>query len=284
MTALLAVFLPLALAYAAALQWIWDLWWLEGSYYSHGPLLPLLAAFVAWSWRAQWRAHAAHFDGRGWWLLGPGLFGHLVGAALTIDSLSAASLVLSLPGAAWLALGAARMRELWPVLGLCAFAVPLPLFASGRLAFELKELAVTGGLGLANALGLGGVRQGASLFVPGQSEPLLVEDPCGGLRSLLALTTLAYCFAFLVARGRHLRRVWIMFVAVPLALALNVLRIAFLCFAAKWWGVAAASTSLHDLANAGVWLAALAVLIALDRLLTRDRLTTRDRSTARGNR
>lgn len=267
MKALLLVFLPLALAYSAALQWVVDLWLLPDSYYSHGPLIPLVAVVVVWCWRPQWRARAAHFDGRGWWLLAPGLLGHLIGAALTIDSLSAATLVLTVPGAVWLAIGAGRARVLWPVLGLVVFAVPLPLFASGRLGFELKELAVTGGLGLANALGFGGARTGASLFVPGQSQPLLVEDPCGGLRSLLALTTLAYCFAFLLSSRRDKRRVWLLLLAMPLALGLNVLRIAFLCFAAKWWGTAAASTSVHDVANAGVWALALLVLIGLDRWL-----------------
>jgi exosortase len=271
MTALLAIVLPLLVAYAAALQWIWDVWWLPESYYSHGPLLPLVAAAVVWLWRGRWRALPARFDPRGWWLLAPGLLGLLVGAALTIDSLAAMSLVLSVPGAVWLVLGGARTALLWPVLGLVAFAVPLPLFASGSLAFELKELAVRGGLELANLLGLGGTREGAHLAVPGQSEPLLVEDPCGGLRSLLALTTLGYCFAFLMTSTPSRRRIWLLLAAVPLALLLNVLRIAFLCFAAKWWGTAAASTTVHDLANTAVWIVALGALIVLDRGLERAR-------------
>ncbi|MEZ5965811.1 MAG: exosortase/archaeosortase family protein [Planctomycetota bacterium] len=265
MTAALVVFLPLVVAYAVTLQWVWDLWFLPDSYYSHGPLLPLLAAFVVWRWRARWRAVPARFDLRGWWLLGPGLLGHAVGAALTVDSLSAATLVLAVPGAVWLAVGSARARVLWPVLALTAFAVPMPLFASGRIAFELKELAVTLGLGLANALGLAGTRSGANLFVPGQSQPLVVEDPCGGLRSLLALTTLGFCFAFLLPGERGWRRLWLLVASVPLALVLNVLRIAFLCFAAKWWGVPAASTSVHDVANTCTWGVALLALVGLDR-------------------
>jgi exosortase len=259
-----AVFLPLAVAYAVALRWIWDLWRLPDSYYSHGPLLPLLAAFVVWRWRPRWSRVPARADARGWWLLGPALLVHLAGAALTIDSLSAASLVLAVPGAVWLALGTGRALAVWPLLGLVPFAVPLPLFASGRLAFELKEIAVAGGLGLANALGLGAVRHGAHVFVPGRQEALLVEDPCGGLRSLLALTTLAYCFAFMTGE-RSRRRLLLLAAAVPLALGLNALRIGFLAFAAAWWGVEYASTTAHDLANAVVWLAALLVLVGLDR-------------------
>ena len=261
------VFLPLLVAYAAALRWIWDLWCLPDSYYSHGPLLPPLALWMVLWWRARWSRHAVQPDAAGWWLLAPGLATHAIGAALTIDSLSAASLVLTVPGAVWLALGRARTASLWPILGLLPLAVPLPLFASGRLAFELKELAVDGGLWVVHQLGLPAVRDGASLFVPGRAEPLLVEDPCGGLRSLLALLTVGYCVAFLLGEGGR-KRCWILVAALPLAIGLNVLRIAFLCFAAKWWGVERASTTAHDAANITVWLLALALLVALDRGLS----------------
>jgi len=283
MKAVLATFAPLALAYAAALQWVWDIWWLPDSYYSHGPLVPLVAAFAVWQWRARICAQPARFDARGWWLLAPGLLGHLVGAALTIDSLSAATLVLAVPGAVWLALGAARARVLWPVLALPLFAVPLPLFASGRLAFELKELAVGGGLGLANLLGLGGLRQGASLFVPGQAQPLLVEDPCGGLRSLLALTTLGYCIAFLFTAARTPRRGLLLLLTVPLALGLNVVRIAVLCFLARWFGVQAASTTLHDVTNLGVWVLALVLLLVLERQIEARGRVARGRTPSHAN-
>ena len=264
MRVFIAVFLPLIIAYASALLWVWDLWWLPESYYSHGPLLPLLAAALLWRWRPRWSRCPSVVDAAGWWLLAPGLLMHAIGAALTIDSLSAASLALSVPGAVWLALGPARALSVWPIFGLVPLALPMPLFASGRFAFELKELAVAGGLYVANTLGLGAVRLGAHLYVPGHDDPLLVEDPCGGLRSLLALVTLAYCFAFLLG-DRGWRRTWILLAAVPLALGLNVLRIAFLCFAAKWWGVAYATGTAHDLTNAAVWIVALVALLLLDR-------------------
>lgn len=266
MTSLLAIWLPLLLAYLVALRWIVDIWLLPESYYSHGPLIPLVALWVLWQRRARWSALPSVPDPRGWALLGPGLAVHFAGAALMVDSLSAASLVLSVPGAAWLAHGPQRARVWLPAFGLLLFAVPLPLFASGALAFELKEFAVSAGTGLAQALGLQVQRDGASLTVAGQPGALLVEDPCGGLRSLLALTTLAYCFAFALA-GAGRGRIVLLLVAVPLALGLNVVRIAFLCFAASWWGVECASGTAHDWANAAVWVVALLVLLGLDRWL-----------------
>ena len=271
MSGLLGVFVPLLLAYAGTLWWIAESWMIQDSYYSHGPLVPLLMVFLLRRDRAQWRAQPVEPDGRAWWLLAPALGLHLAGAALTIDSLSALSLVLTLPAAAWLALGRARLRGQWPTLWLTLFSVPMPMFVTGRLAFELKELAVGVAIAFGNALGLGAHRDGPNLFVPGQVHPLVVEDPCGGLRSLLALLTLGYVVAFFLGSRRGLRPYVLLAAAAPLAVMVNMLRITGLCFAAKWWGVEVATTTAHDVLNVGEWVVALILLIGLDRLLSRER-------------
>ncbi|MEO6593221.1 MAG: archaeosortase/exosortase family protein, partial [Planctomycetota bacterium] len=172
MSAFLAVFLPLIVAYAVTLQWCMDRWSAPTSYFEHCWLVPLVAAFVLWWRRRQWQAQLAAPDYRGFWLLGPGLLLHLAGAQLMIDSWSAMSLCLTVPGAAWVALGRARLRGLWPVVWLVLFTVPLPIYVEGRLAFTLKEVAVQGGTWLANALGAEIVRSG-DLLRPRGSEKAL---------------------------------------------------------------------------------------------------------------
>ena len=267
MKQLLLVFAPLALAHVVTWRWIWDSWWLADSYFSHGVLVPLVFVVVVYAWRDRWRALPLQTDRRGWLLLGPGLFLHLAGAALLIDSLSAASLLLSVPGACWLALGAPRTRALAPALGLLPFAIPWPMFVTGRAAFELKEMAITAGTGVANAFGAGIVRDGVHLRVPGESLPLLVADPCSGLRSLLALTTLGYCVAFFLGPIRGLRPWLILAAAAPIAFATNALRIAAICLVSRSAGVAFATGTGHELINAGEWVLDLLLLLALDRLL-----------------
>ena len=202
-------------------------------------------------------------------MLGPGLFVLLCGATLTIDSVMASSLVLAIPGSALLALGTARLQCLWPVLWLPVLAVPPPLYLSGRVAFELKEVAVGAGLALANLFGLDAVRRGADLFVPGQETALVVADACGGLRSLLALTTLGYCIAFFMGPQRGARRWLLLAAAGPVALLCNVFRIALICWVAAWWGVPFATGTGHDLMNAMAWILDLGILVALDQIFIR---------------
>lgn len=269
MQAVVWVFLPLVVAYATALRWCVERWGAPTQYFEHCYLVPLVMALVLWWRRAEWRRRPAAPDAGGLWLLVPALVLHLAAALLTIDSMSAASLVLAVPGAAWLALGRARLRGQWPVLWFTAFAVPLPIYVEGRLAFELKELAIQGGLWLGNCLGADFVRTASDLRPRGGAEGLHVADACGGLRSLLALVTLGYCVAFFLGSGQWLRRLVLLLLAGPLAMAANLLRIAGLCVVARHFGLSFAQGLGHDLLNAAEWLFAVGVLLLVDFAVSR---------------
>ena len=269
MAPLLAVFLPLLVAYATSVQWCVDRWNAPTEYFAHCWLVPPLMALVIWLRRAHWRLHPRQVDLRGLWLLAPALLLHAAGAALMVDSWSAASLVLAVPGAAWLALGRARLAGLWPALWLVLFAVPTPIYVEGRLAFQLKEVAVVCGSWLANVLGADVVRQGDRLSPVGVDGALFVADACSGLRSLLAMLTLAYCLAFFTGPARLGRRLALLALAAPMAVCANVARIAALCLLARWFGVPFAESTGHSIANAVEWLALLAALVGVDGLLIR---------------
>lgn len=269
MQALLMVFLPLLIAYGVTLRWCIERWNAPTQYFAHCWLVVPVAAFWCWRGRAQWRLRAAVPDPRGFWLLGPALLLHLAGAALMIDSWSAMSLVLAVPGAAWLALGRERLRGWWPVTWFVVCAVPLPMYVEGRLAFTLKEIAVQGGSALANALGASVERHGDLLVPRGQTSGLFVADACGGLRSLLAMLTLAYCLVFFFGNRGWLRRSVLLLAAPALAIAANTLRIGVLCLLAANVDLEFAQGTGHDLANIAEWVVLVAALLGLDALLPR---------------
>lgn len=269
MTVVATLWLPLLLAYAGTLLWCVERWNAPNGYFAHGFLVPVVMLAVLWSRRARWRAAPARRDRRGLWLLLPALGLHFVGALLLVDSLSAATLALAVPGAAFYACGRARLRGLWPVLWLTVFLVPLPLFVEGRLAFTLKEVAVCGGAWLANLLGAGVVRDGDLLRAPDASRGLYVAAACSGLRSLFAMTTLAYCLAFFVGPRQPWRRGVLLAVAAPAAILANVVRIAVLCLLARCVGVDFAEGTGHTLANVAEWVSLLALLLGIDRWLSR---------------
>jgi exosortase len=265
----LLLLLPLFVAYATTLQWCVDRWNAPTEYFAHCWLVPVIGAVVVWWRRRDWRQRPAAIDPRGWWLLGPGLLLHLAGALLMVDSWSAMSLVLTVPGAAWLALGRHRLHGLWPVVWLVLFAVPLPMYVEGRLAFVLKEFAVQGGAALANLFGADVLRLGDRLQPRGIDGALYVADACGGLRSLLAMLTMAYCLACFVGAASVWRRLLLLVAAPLLAIAANTLRIAVLCLFARAFGVPFAEGTGHTLANIAEWVALVLALLGLDGLTGR---------------
>jgi exosortase len=258
-----AFYVPLMIAYGDTMVWLWDRWWL-GEYYSHGPLLPLVAGYVIFRGRDSWQRIEIIPDIRGWWLLGFGLLLRFCGAAQMVDSLSAVSLLFTLPGIVLLTVGMARLRRFLPVILLILFATPMPMGLTASIAFELKEVAITGAIGLGNAFGLEATRHGASIMIPGQTAALPVADACGGLRSLLALTALGYCLAFFIGSADVTRRVTLLLVTVPAAVLVNMLRITGLCFVAKVAGVHYAGGVGHTIMNVVAVLANIAILLALD--------------------
>ena len=265
MTAVAWVLLPLVAAYATTLLWCVDRYNAPTEYFAHCWLVPVVAAVVLWQTRARWRQQPCRTERLGLWLLVPGLLLHVVGAALMIDSWSAASLALTVPGSCWLVFGRSRLRGLWPVVWLVLFAIPAPIYVEGRLAFELKEVAVRGGAIVANVLGADIERLGDRLQPRGGDASLYVAAACGGLRSLLAMLTIAYCLAFFTGPAATARRVFLLVVAAPLAVLANTLRIASLCLLARWFGVPFAEGTGHTLANIVEWLLLLLSLLALDR-------------------
>lgn len=266
MTGFIWMLLPLLAAYATAIWWCVETWFQPDGYWAHGPLVPVLAAVILWSRRRRLAAVPAAPDGRGWWILGPALLLHLAGAALTIDSLSASSLLLAAPGVTWLAFGLQRLRAVAPVLGLLLFAIPLPMFVTGRVAFELKEVAILLGTALSNAVGLGVTRDGAMLLVEGQPGSLMVAAPCGGLRSMLSMMLIAYCVAVFMGPRTRGRIAVLLGFSVPVALLVNVLRITATCWVASSRGVEVAAGEAHELLNAGAWILDLGIMLLLSEL------------------
>lgn len=260
--ALIAAFWP-------TLRWSWDAWMLENGYYGHGPFLVAVALYFLYGERARWRAAPPSKSWLGFVLLVFFLVAHVAGQALLVDGLSGLALVPALLALTLAIDGPARLRVLCPALGCLAFAVPLPIFVMGKLAYALKSFATAASVGLGNLFGLGLEQDGARIFVPGQVEPLLVGDACSGLRSLVALIALGWVFAFYLSdrKRKPWSRLLLVAAAVPVALLANVVRITTLAILAKFFGTDFATGTAHDVSGYAIYLVALVLLFTLDRVV-----------------
>jgi exosortase len=95
---------------------------------------------------------------------------------------------------------------------------------------------------------------------------LEVAEACSGIRSLFSLLTLTMVYGYL-AETKIGVRVLLAFMAVPVSVFANALRIAFTGLMVEDWGVERAEGTIHALSGWLVFVASLALIFLLHRLV-----------------
>lgn len=186
----------------------------------HGLLLGPLAVVLAW--RRGWLEGAQAQTRLGLLLLGgavllrfaSGLATELFTMRLSMFGAAAALVVYHR--------GLGQVLHWWMPALLLLLSIPLPAVVLNTLAFPLQLQASRMGTALLEARNVPVRLAGNIINLPGQS--LFVTEACSGLRSLTALLSLGVLIG-----GLWLRQPWsrilLMLSAVPVAMALNALRI-----------------------------------------------------------
>jgi exosortase len=231
--------------------------WLTNDYYSHGLLVPLVSAYLAWrAWRKN-RAVPVPSNAALILLgLGAGLF--LTAEALAARYLSALALILIAAGLIGFLSGRETLRRMAFPLAYLVFAVPFPFVDS--LAVTMGTLTAGGATLLVQALGVAAVNEGGRVTLPTCS--LVVGAPCSGVRSLVSLLALAAVWAYLV-QGPWLARLALLAAVLPLASLANLLRITSLLWVANEWGMTVALRYYHGFSGPIFFVLALAGLLGL---------------------
>ena len=250
--------------YAGVARGLWTTWTTNDNY-SHGPLVPLVSAVLIFLRRRR----LAALPIRGSWLGVPvvaaGCALEIAGLRSDVFTLQGWSLVLVIFGLSLTLLGRAWTRALAFPLGFLVFMLTFPPLIVNQLSFALKEITVRFAQHAAESLGASMLRDGMTLYL--QGGELRVENPCSGLRSLLALLATGALFAGL-QHGGGWRRLVLFLMAVPVAMFANAIRITALILVGHYVGVPAAGGLVHDASGYVLYAIALGVLLLVRRLLT----------------
>lgn len=253
-----------ALAWHRTLAMLWETWSTNDNY-SHGPLIPATSLVLVWLRRDRLRALAVRPEARGLALVALGCAMQVVGVRADVFALQCWALLPLLFGLSLAFFGVAVTHMLaFPILYL-GFMLTFPPVVMNTLSFALKEISVSASVAVAKTLGVALERDGMSILLA--TGELRVENPCSGLRSLLALLATGTLFAYF-QKGGPLRRLAVLLAATPIALLGNVARLVLVILAAERRGVIWASGTFHDLTGYVVYAVALAALLGLRTLLT----------------
>jgi exosortase len=211
--------------------------------YSHGFLVAPLAVYFAWERRDLLRRTPVDPS---WWGVAPLLLGLL---ALTVGRLGVelmamrTGFVLTLNGLVLLLLGRQVYRVLaFPLLFLFLM-VPLPQSLVNVIAFPLQLVAADLAVNALFWLDVPALREGNIIHLA--ETQLFVAEACSGLRSLMALGTLAVVFAYFFRRNLAERAILVLS-AIPIAIVVNAFRVTLTGVLTHRFGEAAAEGVIHS--------------------------------------
>jgi exosortase len=187
----------------------------------------------------------------------------LLGAEIFLVRLSAIAMLV---GAIWFLAGPAVLRTLGAPLIFLLIAIPLPALIANRITLPLQFVASGIAETTLAAVGVPVYRDGNLLEL--QGTVLEVAEACSGLRSIVSLAALGVVLAWAAEMSTG-RRIALVALTTPVAIATNGLRIAATGIATEFLGPQIASGRWHTFTGWVTFVASLAVLLQVQRALAR---------------
>jgi exosortase len=232
--------------------------WVDDPQYSHGYLVPVFATVLLWLRSKQAERIRWAFDWRGLVYLALSLVIRCANLATwNIDWLDGSAFVIAVGGIFAITGGRRALDWAWPAITFLFFMIPLPYRTERLMGDRLQTLATEASAFLLQLFGLPAVAEGHTIVL--RDFQLGVATACSGLSMLLLFVALAVAFASVVRRPLLDR--WLLVAsAVPIALAVNILRITATGLLHVWAGPRLADLVFHDLAGWLMMPAALGLL------------------------
>ncbi len=231
--------------------------------YSHGLLLPFISGYLIWT-SPKWSLRSAEknvpFSILGALFLAGGLVLLLLGEASDILFFSWAGFFPALIGLLFLLFGRQLVLPFAGALLLNFMAKPLPDSLIPKLFFPLQVFSAKVSARTLEALQVPVYLRGNVIEIPGMQ--LMVEEACSGLRSLMALLTVAAIV--LVSLEIHfIAKGVILLIAVAVAVLLNVVRVAATGVLAHFYDPKSATGFFHTFSGLVVFFIGLIILYSI---------------------
>lgn len=241
--------------------------WLVDDNYSHGFFIPFVVAYLIWDRRDAIRKLPVRPANSGFFVLVLGLMLYVaasIGAELFTMRFSSILVVFSL----------VVIHFGWRIACLCAFPImylifmiPLPMIIWNKIAFPLKLFATKLAVMIIKVTGTPVYGDGNIIYLT--NTTLEVVDACSGLRSLISLLALTGFFVLISVQYSAVKKMILFISAVPIAVALNVVRLTITALLARQYGPEVANGFLHDFSGFLVFAMAVVIVLLLNKLLSK---------------
>ncbi len=240
--------------YGHVIQWLVFSWRID-PYYSHGFLVAAASLFLFWRRRRAFKDPESAFTPASFSLLGLSILLYLAGASGGANFLIGFSLAAFLLGAVLLLYGWDIYREAFLPISILLFAIPLPRL--DEAASFLQHHTAAWAARLVSAAGIEAYSVGVNVFF-GDSQ-IVIDAPCSGLRSLIALLFVGGLLIGLLEAAPY-KKALLLASVIPISVLANLVRITLLVLIASGWGLQAAMVYFHYVSGLLLFVVALSLL------------------------
>src|SRR6478736_5774328 len=216
--------------------------WSAQEEYSHGFLIPVVAAWMLWSRRDAVFASVGRPSWIGVLLISVAGMMLIVGELSAFYLLSQLGFVVVLLGIVLAIGGISLLKVTFIPIAFLVFAIPLPYFIDAELSARLQLIS--------SELGVFFIRLfGVPVYLTGNiidlgNYKLQVVEACSGLRYLYPLRSLGFLAAYLF-QAPLWQRALVFLSAIPITIVMNSFRIGVVGLLVDRWGIQQAEGALH---------------------------------------
>lgn len=266
---------PVVAALAVGLASLWPFWdglkimwgsWIDSAEYSHGLLIPPIAAFLVWQQKD--RLERMPFVGS-WWGVGIIAVG---GAMLVLGQLGTVyvivqyAYVFTLCGLVLSFIGWRPFRLIAVPLLILLFMIPLPQFVLANLSTKLQLVSSQIGVFIIRMFDISVFLEGNVIDLGGYK--LQVAEACSGLRYLFPLMTLGFLMAYFY-KGALWKRILLFLSSIPITVLMNSIRVGIIGVTVEHWGIEMAEGFLHEFQGWMIFMVSAALMLGEIALLSR---------------
>ncbi len=231
--------------------------WTQHEEYSHGFLIPIVAAWLLWTRRDALRASLGPPVWAGPFLIVLASAMHIVGELSAISTLSQVGFVLALVGLVLAVGGYSLLRVAGLPIVFLLFAIPAPGFLDSTISVRLQLISSELGTAFIRMFQIPVYRDGNIIDLGNYS--LQVVDACSGLRYMYPLLSVSFLAAYMF-QAPFWQRIMVFLSSIPISIAMNSVRIGLVGVTVDYWGTQAADGFLHLFEGWVIFLACAGIL------------------------
>ena len=234
--------------------------WAHEEEYSYAFLVPVLSAWLIWTRRDSLPAAMGRPEPMAPVVMLIAMAMNAVGEVSATYIFSQWSLVLAIVALILGVGGRSLFKAIWAPVVLLLFAIPAPYFIASMMSIKLQLISSALGASFIRMLGIPVLLEGNIIDLG--AYKLQVADACSGLRYLYPLLSLSFVVAYFF-QAPVWKRAVVVLSSIPIAIALNGLRIGLVGVTVAIWGNRATDEFLH-LTEGGIVFLACAAALALE--------------------